>query len=567
MLRFILLTALYVLCTWYAEAFILGPAQVTLFWPAAGVAFAAVLRYGWRWSLFIPVAALVAHLIFVKVPASFLPFSVLSNLLGALTGAYVVRAARIRSQVSVASVFAMLRGGTVMVLVSAAIGTTGLVLSGMVPLPVFWPAYVKWSMGDLLGIVCIAPSMLLLATPVSNHPDLPRPSDYASANERVAWVVVLSSSYGFVYWAGLQNSAYALGMIALPLSVLLWSAFRFQPIWTAVGTATAIFFMTSLTGLGLAGFRSPTTLLDSVLLLGFMTLFATVPLVLVASINEQRVAARRELRRATADAEAQRIELERQVVERTQQLHAANLQLEEASQTDPLTGLRNRRYLTNQIPADLAFYDREQARTGRSDDALVFALVDIDHFKRINDTYGHKAGDRVLQQFSQVMTRLVRVGDYVVRWGGEEFLLVFRPIPRHHVATLGERIRRSATDQLFDVSDDLQVPLTCSVGLAEYPLFRDAQQQLGWEQMIELADAALYWVKQNGRNGWAALRPTEHTDLVSLADSLQLGAQALIDSRRLVIVGSHNVVPVPESAPRSERSPLDNNSKQPGPTA
>ena len=261
-------------------------------------------------------------------------------------------------------------------------------------------------------------------------------------------------------------------------------------------------------------------------------LFYILVLTLLATVL---YAAYRQQRRAH---EGQRGLLEQQVAERTQQLHVANLQLEHASQTDPLTGLRNRRYLANQIPADLAFYDREQARTGGNEHTLLFALVDIDHFKRINDSHGHKAGDRVLQQFSQVMLRLVRVGDYVVRWGGEEFLLVFRPIPRQFVPVLGERIRRSVAEQVFDVGDELRVPLTCSVGLAEYPLLRDPQQQLGWEQMVELADAALYWVKENGRNGWAELRPTQRTDLAGLIANLQFGAQALIDQGRLSILSA-----------------------------
>jgi diguanylate cyclase (GGDEF)-like protein len=239
----------------------------------------------------------------------------------------------------------------------------------------------------------------------------------------------------------------------------------------------------------------------------------------------------------------QRTQLERQVAERTQQLHAANLQLEHASQTDPLTGLRNRRYLANQIPADLSFYDREQARTGNTELTLLFALIDIDHFKRINDQYGHKAGDRVLQQFAQLMLRLVRVGDYVVRWGGEEFLLVFRPIPRQYVPVLGERIRRCVAEQIFDVGDDLRLPLTCSIGLAEYPLLRDPQHHLGWEQMIELADAGLYWVKENGRDGWAELQPTGQGDMPGLIRGLQTGAQALIDSGRVVVVSSKGFKP------------------------
>ena len=222
-------------------------------------------------------------------------------------------------------------------------------------------------------------------------------------------------------------------------------------------------------------------------------------------------------------------------------LHTANLQLEVASQTDPLTGLHNRRYLTGQIPADLAFYDREHARTGTSEHALVFAIVDIDHFKRINDTYGHRAGDQVLQKFAQALNGLVQAGDYIVRWGGEEFLLVFRPMPRETVPSLGERIRSNIAGQVFDVGEGLRLRLTCSVGLAEYPLFRDGQHPLGWEQTVELADAALYWVKNNGRNGWAALRPTEQSERTSLLHSLQAGAQALIANHQLKIISSRDI--------------------------
>jgi diguanylate cyclase (GGDEF)-like protein len=140
----------------------------------------------------------------------------------------------------------------------------------------------------------------------------------------------------------------------------------------------------------------------------------------------------------------QRNLLGQQVAERTQELHAANMQFEHASQSDPLTGLRNRRYLANQLPVDLAFYRREQARFDAGEQVMVFALVDIDHFQRVNAAEGERGGDRVLQQFAQLLLRSVRAGDYVVRWSGEQFLLVFRPLPRRHVALIGERIRGTA---------------------------------------------------------------------------------------------------------------------------
>ncbi|MDB6162608.1 MAG: hypothetical protein JWL98_40 [Xanthomonadaceae bacterium] len=223
----------------------------------------------------------------------------------------------------------------------------------------------------------------------------------------------------------------------------------------------------------------------------------------------------------------QRAALEDQVQSRTRELHAANARLEKASQTDPLTGLRNRRYLANQIPADLAYYDRERKRSGEYDQVLVFALVDLDFFKRVNDMHGHRAGDQVLLQVAQVLGSLARSSDYLARWGGEEFLLVFRPMPGRFLETIGQRIRSAISTHDFDIGLAEPLHLTCSVGLCEYPLFRDAQQGLGWEQMVELADAALYWVKQHGRNGWAAFRPTALTDVAKLMRDLQQGGELM----------------------------------------
>ncbi len=236
--------------------------------------------------------------------------------------------------------------------------------------------------------------------------------------------------------------------------------------------------------------------------------------------------------------EKQRAALEEQVAERTAQLHIANLALELASQTDPLTGLHNRRYLGNQIPADLAFYERENRRTGTRDNTLLFALVDIDHFKRINDTYGHRAGDRVLQQVADVLRAQVRTGDYIVRWGGEEFLLVCRPSMRHFVSILGERVRLAVARHQFDLGDNITVSLTCSVGLSESGLYQEKEHVVAWEQLVELADTALYWVKENGRDGWATLRPAPQTDHAQLIEKLHLGAQLLLATGKVTLLSS-----------------------------
>lgn len=261
------------------------------------------------------------------------------------------------------------------------------------------------------------------------------------------------------------------------------------------------------------------------------------------------VGARRVLQRhATHEAHLQQL-----VDYRTAELKALNERLREASQTDPLTGLRNRRFLELQMPADIGFYDREFPGLANHAQVMLFALVDLDHFKKVNDQYGHLEGDRVLQQVAQQLRDLLRAGDYVVRWGGEEFLLIFRPIPNQSLAAIGERLRRQIAAHPYALADGQTVSLTASIGLAEYPLFQDAQGRLGWEDMIELADKALYWVKRHGRNGWAAFRPTDRTVLATLIARLRAGAEPMLLAGELQLLGSAGASPVPgdpDPAPR-----------------
>ena len=144
--------------------------------------------------------------------------------------------------------------------------------------------------------------------------------------------------------------------------------------------------------------------------------------------------------------------LERRVAERTEALQALSLQLQQktraleaSSLTDPLTGLHNRRFLSQNIDADVALAVRraEQALrdgTPPAEDAdLVFFVIDIDHFKQVNDAHGHAAGDAVLMQMRERLQQAFRQGDHLVRWGGEEFLIVARGSSRHRAAELAER--------------------------------------------------------------------------------------------------------------------------------
>lgn len=235
---------------------------------------------------------------------------------------------------------------------------------------------------------------------------------------------------------------------------------------------------------------------------------------------------------------SQRNQLEKQVNERTGQLHVANVQLEHASQTDPLTGLRNYRYLANQIPADLAYYDREQVRGAYSSHALVFAVIGFDNAAGAVGS-PQSTGDTIaLQHAAQTLTRSVRAGDYLARWHDDCLLMVFRPTPQLAVAALGERIRANIASQSLDPGDGLHITIDCSVGLAEFPLAHDGLQLFGWEQAVELAEAALGWVRQDGGHGWALLRPAQSADPGNMLHDLRNNVARFIVEGRLEVVDS-----------------------------
>ena len=205
----------------------------------------------------------------------------------------------------------------------------------------------------------------------------------------------------------------------------------------------------------------------------------------------------------------QRHALQRQVQQRTEALEVANHRFEEASQTDLLTGLRNRRYLANQLPADLAHYDRQGEHGAHQGEAMVFAVVSIDRLDAIARRLGRAASETLLRKVAQVLDALVRSEDYVARWSDQEFLLVFRPMPTPRLAVIGERVRAAVAAQPFELAGE-HLPVTASVGLAEYPLLRDRRGRLGWEGAVDAAAGAARRVSDAGGDGWAAAaRATE----------------------------------------------------------
>lgn len=197
------------------------------------------------------------------------------------------------------------------------------------------------------------------------------------------------------------------------------------------------------------------------------------------------------------------------------ELQRKNLELQEISYTDPLTGVWNRRYLEEILTAEagqvLRNYERARSTEVQKMDHrdLVFLMVDMDFFKEVNDLHGHPAGDRLLQLVAERLSRVVRKSDVLVRWGGEEFLIMSRSADPSGTPAFCDRILDVMASEVFDLGQGVRVRKTCSVGWAPYPWSRDAYQALCAEEAIELADTALYRAKAGGRNQAIGILPAE----------------------------------------------------------
>lgn len=190
--------------------------------------------------------------------------------------------------------------------------------------------------------------------------------------------------------------------------------------------------------------------------------------------------------------------LEEQVKQRTAELDERNRRLQALSYSDSLTGLHNRHYFFSAA-------DKLLAQSQDVSQNTIFCLIDIDHFKQINDSYGHATGDVVLQQFAEVVTSQLRAQDELVRWGGEEFLLVMPQTDMTTAQQVVERLHNAVAQYVFS-HDDQPLSCTCSIGFAAYPLRLADAQLASWEQVLELADNCLYRAKNGGRNAWVGLK-------------------------------------------------------------
>lgn len=199
-------------------------------------------------------------------------------------------------------------------------------------------------------------------------------------------------------------------------------------------------------------------------------------------------------------------QLEKAVADRTRELKLANNQLKERSMKDQLTGLNNRRFLEEVIiPKSelLAKKLSNQIRYGNreiSTDNVSFAviLIDLDHFKMVNDVYGHASGDTVIKELGKLFGYSIRQEDYIIRLGGEEFLLVLPEFNAEFISNVVEKIRKAVESHLFIMENGETITKTCSLGAMVFPA--SSPEMIDFKTTISIIDKCLYMAKENGRN-------------------------------------------------------------------
>ncbi len=207
--------------------------------------------------------------------------------------------------------------------------------------------------------------------------------------------------------------------------------------------------------------------------------------------------------------------------------------LRRASVTDPLTGLYNRRFLAEwlklEIPRTLRTH-RLPTALGSRPEALLFIMIDLDDLKRINDAFGHDAGDRVIQALAKLLESHARADDLAVRLGGDEFVLVIRLSDRSQASQVVERLR--AGSNTLDAGFGESSRSTISLGFAQFPFVEHEADALTWEQTMQLADRALLHSKRRGGNVWTGFVATPQTTaadvLLHLLDAGDLSTTLLV---------------------------------------
>ncbi len=456
--RFLLWTALYFAGAVLSFRYLRGVEGTSMLWPSAGVGFAVAVRYGLRWTAVVAVGTLLFALLVSQPSASYLVLTVAGKTLATFIAAwYVLRGRALHLRIE--DGMRLLGGGVLQSVLSAAFGVFTLQQVGRLDTSLVPEAFVRWTLGDMLGIAVIAPTILLCTTTRNPHHQLSPSYEPSSLRERMFWMALLATSFLAIHSLG-GRGIYVLGLISLPLVLLLWSALRFSPVWTSASTGITVIYLSATTGMGMGGFTAPRTLLETTVLLLLLCLVAIIPVMMALAGLEQRTTSYALYQRATRDT---------------------------------LTGLLNR----------TAFEEEARKRLSTTEIPATLLYLDLDNLKIINDSTSHVAGDDMIHAIGGAIAAAVGEEALVSRTGGDEFAIL---LPRGEAGAIVEARR------LLNEIEAMRVPwrdqvltTTASIGVVSATAQADGRD---YDTLFSHADAACFAAKELGGNRFHVSYPS-----------------------------------------------------------
>lgn len=355
-----------------------------------------------------------------------------------------------------------------------------------------WPQSTQWN--DLAILIFLNSVVLFTVTFAERFLALKKLGHTFRIQTNI-WVVI--SMLGFLFYLTAPYNVSIKILIPCAALACLWTLSMSIYAWFK-GQRSAGIYIISWTGILVGGVLLAMNKLhliprnvftDQSVQLGSLLEVMLLSFALAERINDERHKRFQAQNEALAAQTLAKEKLETSVAERTKELKIANKRLQELSDTDQLTGLKNRRYLDQ-------FIEHERIRATRYKHPLSILLIDIDHFKQLNDTHGHLAGDACLKEIASCFAMHMRVPiDLCARYGGEEFCVVLPETNLEGALLVAERIRKTINDKTFDASG---ISLTLSVSIGAYSKIPKASDTSAC--FVDKADTALYRAKQNGRN-------------------------------------------------------------------
>jgi diguanylate cyclase (GGDEF)-like protein len=466
----------------FFSATTLGLFQTLFVWPSAGVALAGLMLFGaraWKGIALGSFITIIYHFILIGSPIfsgqnlAINLATTTGNTISALVAYHIINrgpsgGVDFLSAPSLAGRFFLCC--LIMGWVSAVPGVGLYFILGIPWIEGFLQGALNWSISNMVGSLLLTPAVYLLwrAWPFKFNTQQTWEGIY-----QVLLVAVISL---FVFGPLFSRFASALIQPAFLLLPLLWAAVRMPPAMIALLNLFAFYCAWIGTNAGYGSFvanypDNPETAMQ------FFFGFTICAVLIVQALLLQRT---REQKKLTET-------LELKVAERTREYHEEIRKAEQQARTDALTGLYNRRGLFEHGNKLI-----EQSR--RYQHNCSFIMVDIDHFKQVNDSHGHSVGDEVLKEIANAITGGARISDVPGRVGGEEFAIILPETISSVAKDLAERLRESISKLVIPVGD-CELRLSASFGVSEFHV-----DDISIEEMMARADVALYQAKEQGRN-------------------------------------------------------------------